>query len=40
MAHLCLGGQRFSIDCRDYGIQSCLLETRAGEGDRARCGYH
>jgi hypothetical protein len=39
MAHLCLGGQRFSVDCRAYGLSPCLLETRADAGDRARCGY-
>jgi len=39
LAHLCLGGQRFSLDCRAYGLPACILETRASSGDRARCGY-
>lgn len=39
MAHLCLGGQRFSVDCRTYGLSQCVLETREKDGDRARCGY-
>jgi hypothetical protein len=38
MAHLCLGGQRLSVDCRGYGFRTCSLDTRAGAGDRARCG--
>ncbi len=39
MAHLCLGGQRLSVDCRAYGLKRCMLDTQAGAGDRARCGY-
>lgn len=39
MAHLCLGGQRFSVDCRAYGLKGCFIETRGDSGDRARCGY-
>jgi hypothetical protein len=39
MAHLCLGGQRFSVDCHAYGLKNCFLETRSESGDRARCGY-
>jgi hypothetical protein len=39
MAHLCLGGQRLSIDCRSYGLSDCVLETRDKDGDRARCGH-
>jgi len=38
LAHLCLGGQRFSIDCQTYGFRGCILETRTDDGDRARCG--
>ena len=38
LAHLCLGGQRFSIDCQKYGFRGCILETRPDDGDRARCG--
>ena len=38
LAHLCLGGQRLSIDCQDYGFHGCILDTRPGLGDRARCG--
>jgi hypothetical protein len=38
LAHLCLGGQRFSVDCQSYGFRGCILETRPGDGDRARCG--
>lgn len=39
LAHLCLGGQRFSVDCRAYGLQSCILESNLEGGDHARCGY-
>jgi hypothetical protein len=39
LAHLCLGGQRFSVDCHAYGLQRCILDTSPGAGDRARCGY-
>jgi hypothetical protein len=39
LAYLCLGGERFTVDCRAYGLQRCILETRADSGDRARCGY-
>jgi hypothetical protein len=38
MAHLCIGGQRFSIDCHDYGFSRCVLETQAGVGGHVRCG--
>lgn len=38
VAHLCIGGQRLSIDCASQGLSSCVVETRAGVGDRARCG--
>jgi hypothetical protein len=38
MAHLCVGGQRLSIDCPSYGFPSCVLENRSEVGDRARCG--
>lgn len=38
IAHLCVGGQRLSIDCKSQGFQSCVLESRADVGDRARCG--
>jgi len=37
MAHLCIGGQRFSIDCGTYGFRGCALETKASVGGRARC---
>jgi hypothetical protein len=37
-AHLCLGGQRYSVDCRAFGLKGCLLDTRPGVGDTARCG--
>lgn len=37
-AHLCLGGQRFSVDCRALGLKGCFLDTRPGVGDTARCG--
>jgi hypothetical protein len=40
MAYLCVAGQRLSIDCQSYGFPSCILETRADVGDRARCGRH
>jgi hypothetical protein len=39
MAHLCVGGQRLSVDCRTYGLSQCVLETREKDGDKARCGY-
>ncbi len=38
MAHLCVGGQRLSIDCTSHGFPTCVLESRADVGDRARCG--
>lgn len=38
LAHLCLGGQRFSVDCRSHGLKGCVLEARKDAGDRARCG--
>jgi hypothetical protein len=38
MAHLCVGGQRLSIDCTSHGFQTCVLESRADVGDRVRCG--
>ncbi len=38
MAHLCIGGQRFSIDCHDYGFNGCVLETQGGVGVHVRCG--
>jgi hypothetical protein len=37
-AHLCLGGQRYSVDCRTFGLQDCILDTRPGVGDTVRCG--
>jgi hypothetical protein len=37
MAHLCIGGERLSVDCRNYGFQSCVVETRANVGERVRC---
>jgi hypothetical protein len=37
MAHLCLGGQRFSVDCHTYGFNSCVVETQANIGERVRC---
>lgn len=38
VAHLCVGGQRLSIDCTSHGFQTCVLESRADVGDRVRCG--
>jgi hypothetical protein len=38
VAHLCVGGQRLSLDCPSYGFHTCILENRADVGDRARCG--
>ena len=39
MAHLCVGGQRFSIDCQNYGFEGCISETQAKEGERVRCAH-
>jgi hypothetical protein len=38
MAHLCIGGRRYSIDCQSYGFRGCVLETWPDTGDRAGCG--
>lgn len=38
LAHLCLGGQRYSVNCRSFGLKGCFLDTREGVGDTARCG--
>ena len=39
MAHLCLGGQRFSIDCQTYGFETCVVETMPNVGERVRCAH-
>lgn len=38
-AHSCLGGQRYTVDCRAFGLKGCLLDARPGVGDTARCGH-